>query len=45
MRLAAAYQKAEELALGDRVVHVDGNRDAAAALAAAVEELNKLDGR
>jgi dTMP kinase len=42
-RLAAAYAKAEKLTGSDRIVRVDGNRDAAAALAAAVEELNKLD--
>jgi dTMP kinase len=42
-RLAAAYAKAEQLISSDRIVHVDGNRDAAAALAAAVEELKKLD--
>jgi dTMP kinase len=42
-RLAAAYAKAEQLMASDRVVHVDGNRDAAAALAAAIKELDKLD--
>jgi dTMP kinase len=42
-RLAAAYVQAEKLVPSDRIVHVDGNRDAAAALAAAVEALDKLD--
>jgi dTMP kinase len=45
VRLAAAYANAEQIIPTDRIVHVDGNRDAAAALTAAVEELNKLDGR
>jgi dTMP kinase len=45
VRLAAAYAKAEQLIPLDRIVHVDGNRDAAAALAAAIEELRKLDAR
>lgn len=44
-RLAAAYAKAEQLIVSDRIVHVDGNRDAAAALAAAIQELDKLDAR
>jgi dTMP kinase len=45
VRLAAAYARAEALVPSDRIVHVDGNRDVAAALAAAIEALSKLDAR
>jgi dTMP kinase len=41
-RLAAAYLRAEDLVPGDRVIHIDGDRDAdavTAAIAAAIEPL------
>jgi dTMP kinase len=41
-RLAAAYRRAEELVPGDRVVHVDGDRDADAVARSVAEALRPI---